>query len=300
VASGVVTGGRGRIRTALLFLLPLALFYAVFYLYSFIYVGVASFLNTDATLRNPEYVGLDNYELPLTHDRFYIAMFNTIAFALVAILAAVTIGFFLAVVLSTKMRGHQFFYAVFFLPALMPMSLVASVFAVMLASRFGTVNEILRFVGLDEFTQRWLGDPTLAWISVAMIFVYVIGLPIMYYTADLSTINISLLEAAVVDGAGPWPLFRLILFPLTSAARKTIILSILLGTFRAFEIVYLSTGGGPSGRTEIAGTYLYNFATSGVNVGYVAAASVIVLLIALAISLVNLTLQKRADARSGA
>ena len=300
MASGVVTGGRGRIRTALLFLLPLALFYAVFYLYSFIYVGVASFLNTDATLRNPEYVGLDNYELLLTHDRFYIAMFNTIAFALVAILAAVTIGFFLAVVLSTKMRGHQFFYAVFFLPALMPMSLVASVFAVMLASRFGTVNEILRFVGLDEFTQRWLGDPTLAWISVAMIFVYVIGLPIMYYTADLSTINISLLEAAVVDGAGPWPLFRLILFPLTSAARKTIILSILLGTFRAFEIVYLSTGGGPSGRTEIAGTYLYNFATSGVNVGYVAAASVIVLLIALAISLVNLTLQKRADARSGA
>lgn len=296
----VVTGGRGRIRTALLFLLPLALFYAVFYLYSFIFVGFASFMDTDATLRNPEFVGLANYELLLTHDRFYIAIFNTIAFAVVAILAALTIGFFLAVVLSTKMRGHQFFYAVFFLPALMPMSLVASVFAVMLASRFGTVNEILRFVGLDEFTQRWLGDPTLAWISVAMIFVYVIGLPIMYYTADLSTINISLLEAAVVDGAGPWPLFRLILFPLTVAARRTIILSILLGSFRAFEVVYLSTGGGPSGRTEIAGTYLYNFATSGVNIGYVSAASVIVLLLALAISLVNLTIQKRADARSGA
>ncbi len=63
-----------------------------------------------------------------------------------------------------------------------------------------------------------------------MIFVYVIGLPIMYYTADLSTINISLLEAAVVDGAGPWPMFRLILFPLTVGARRTIILSILLGS----------------------------------------------------------------------
>ncbi len=295
-----VTMGRGRVRTALLFLLPLALFYAVFYLYSFIFVGFASFMDTDATLRDPVFVGLDNYDLLLTHDRFYVAIFNTIAFALVAILAALTIGFFLAVVLSTKLRGHQFFYAVFFLPALMPMSLVASVFAVMLASRFGTVNEILRVVGLGEFTQRWLGDPTLAWVSVAMIFVYVIGLPIMYYTADLSTINISLLEAAVVDGAGPWPLFRLILFPLTVAARRTVILSILLGSFRAFEVVYLSTGGGPSGKTDIAGTYLYGFATSGVNIGYVSAASVIVLLIALAISLINLTIQKRADARSAA
>lgn len=300
MANGRGVGRRGVVRTALLFLLPLAIFYAVFYGYSFVYVGFASFMDTDATLRNPEFVGLDNYQLLLTHDRFWIAIFNTVAFAAVAILAGLTIGFFLAVVLSTKMRGHQFFYAVFFLPTLIPMSLVASVFSVMLASRFGTVNEILRFIGLGDFAQRWLGDPTLAWISVAMIFVYVIGLPIMYYTADLSTINTSLLEAAVVDGAGPWPLFRLILFPLTSAARKTIILSILLGTFRAFEIVYLSTGGGPSGKTEIAGTYLYNFATSGVNVGYVSAASVIVLTIALGISLVNLTLQKRADARAAA
>ena len=107
-------------------------------------------------------------------------------------------------------------------------------------------------------------------------------------------------EAAVVDGAGPWPLFRLILFPLTVAARRTIVLAILLGSFRAFEVVYLSTGGGPSGRTEIDGTYLYNFATSGLNVGYVASASVVVLLIALALSLVNLGLQKRSESRSGA
>ncbi len=291
----MVTKGRGRIGTALLFLLPLAIFYGVFYGYSFVYVGVASFLNAGPTLRDAEFVGLDNYELLLTHDRFWIAIFNTLAFAVVAIIAAVTIGFFLAVVLSTRMRGHQFFYAVFFLPAMMPMSLVASVFAVMLASRFGTVNEILRFVGLGDFTQRWMGDPTLAWMSVALIFIYVIGLPIMYYTADLATINISFIEAAVVDGAGPWAMFRLILFPLTRAARKTIILATLLGTFRAFEIVYLSTGGGPSGRTEIAGTYLYNFSTSGLNVGYVASAAVIVLTIALGISAINLILQHRSE-----
>ena len=246
-------------------------------------------------MRNPVFVGLQNYYLLLTHDQFYRAIFNTLLFAGVAILAGLTLGFFLAVVLSVKMRGSRFFYAVFFLPSLMPMALVASVFGVMLEFRYGTLNIILRAVGLDVLTQRWLVDPTWAYIAVIAIFVYIIGLPIMYYTADLSTINLSLLEAAVVDGAGTFQMFRLILFPLLRGAHKTITISILLGTFRAFEIVYLSTGGGPSGKTEITGTYLYNFATSGLNIGYVSAASVIVLIIALGISFIQLTLYGRSE-----
>ena len=216
-------------------------------------------------MRNPVFVGIENYYLLLTHNQFYRAIFNTLLFAGIAILAGLTLGFFLAVVLSLKMRGSRFFYAVFFLPS------------------------------LDALTQRWLVDPTWAYIAVIAIFVYIIGLPIMYYTADLSTLNLSLLEAAVVDGAGTVQMFRLILFPLLRGAHKTITISILLGAFRAFEIIYLSTGGGPSGKTEITGTYLYNFATSGLNIGYVSAASVIVLIIALGISFFQLTLYGRSE-----
>ena len=280
---------------AIFFLIPLALFYGIFYLYSFYFLIITSFLETNISMRNPVFVGLQNYFLLLTHDQFYRAIFNTLLFAGVAILAGLTLGFFLAVVLSLKMRGSRFFYAVFFLPSLMPMALVASVFGVMLEFRYGTLNIILRAVGLDGVTQRWLVDPTWAYVAVIVIFVYVIGLPIMYYTADLSTLNLSLLEAAVVDGAGTFQMFRLILFPLLKGAHKTITISILLGTFRAFEIVYLSTGGGPSGKTEITGTYLYDFATSGLNVGYVSAASVIVLIIALGISFIQLTLYGRSE-----
>ena len=246
-------------------------------------------------MRNPVFVGLENYYLLLTHNQFYRAIFNTLLFAGIAILAGLTLGFFLAVVLSLKMRGSRFFYAVFFLPSLMPMALVASVFGVMLEFRYGALNAILRAAGLDALTQRWLVDPTWAYIAVIAIFVYIIGLPIMYYTADLSTLNLSLLEAAVVDGAGTVQMFRLILFPLLRGAHKTITISILLGAFRAFEIIYLSTGGGPSGKTEITGTYLYNFATSGLNIGYVSAASVIVLIIALGISFIQLTLYGRSE-----
>ena len=280
---------------ALLFLLPLGVFYGVFYIYSFYFLISTSFLKTSISMRNPVFVGIENYYLLLTHNQFYRAIFNTLLFAGIAILAGLTLGFFLAVVLSLKMRGSRFFYAVFFLPSLMPMALVASVFGVMLEFRYGALNAILRAAGLDALTQRWLVDPTWAYVAVIAIFVYIIGLPIMYYTADLSTLNLSLLEAAVVDGAGTFQMFRLILFPLLRGAHKTITISILLGAFRAFEIVYLSTGGGPSGKTEITGTYLYNFATSGLNIGYVSAASVIVLIIALGISFFQLTLYGRSE-----
>ena len=175
----------------------------------------------------------------------------------------------------------------------MPMALVASVFGVMLEFRYDTLNEILRAVGLEAVAQRWLVDPTWAYASIIVILIYVIGLPIMYYTADLSTLNISLLEAAVVDGAKTFQMFRLVLFPLLRGAHKTITISLLLMSFRAFEVVYLSTGGGPSGRTEIVGTYLYDFATSGANVGYVSAASVIVLIMALGISFFQITVYGR-------
>ena len=294
----MMTSKKGKNRdnvAAIFFLLPLALFYGVFYVYSFYFLITTSFLRTDISLRNPVFVGLENYILLFTHDQFYRSIINTLLFAGIAILAGVTLGFFLAVVLSLRMRGGRFFYAVFLLPSLMPMALVASVFGVMLEFRYGTVNVILRAAGLDVLAQRWLVDPTWAYFTVITILVYVIGLPIMYYTADLSTLNISLLEAAVIDGAGTFQMFRLVLFPLLRGAHKTITLSVLLASFRAFELVFLSTGGGPSGRTEIAGTYLYNFATSGLNVGYVSAAAVVVLLIALSISFVQLTLYGRSE-----
>jgi raffinose/stachyose/melibiose transport system permease protein len=286
--------GRG-LRWALVFLLPLALFYGAFYLYSFWFLLSTSVQKTDLTLANATFVGLENFRLVLTHEAFQRALINTVAFALVAIIAGLTIGFFLAVVLATKPRGGRALYAIFLLPVLMPMSLVASVFAVMLESRFGLVNEFLRAIGLDALALRWLVDPTWAWVSVAMIFVYIVGLPIMYYTANLSTMNVSLLEAAAIDGANARQMFRFILYPAMSGARRTIIMATLLMSFRAFEIVFLSTRGGPSGATEIAGTYLYNFATSGSSVGYVSAASVIVLAIALVISAVQLGWQHRAD-----
>jgi len=123
--------------------------------------------------------------------------------------------------------------------------------------------------------------------------VYMVGLPIMYYTSDITAVNLSLVESAVLDGASTWQVFRLMLFPLLRNTHKTVILSVLLGSFRAFDIIYFSTAGQPGGRTSITGTYIYNAALGINRVGYAAAASLIVLVIALVISLVQLVVTRK-------
>ena len=88
----MVTKGRGRIGTALLFLLPLAIFYGVFYGYSFVYVGVASFLNAGPTLRDAEFVGLDNYVTIFTESQYQIGIRNSILWVLVVPALSVAVG----------------------------------------------------------------------------------------------------------------------------------------------------------------------------------------------------------------
>lgn len=272
----------------LFFFGPLVVIYAVFYVFSSGFLLFASVQKLSIALTNGRFVGLKNFELLLTDPRFLNAFLNNMIFAVASIAAGLTIGFYIAVSLSTGVRGNAFFYAVFLLPALMPMALVASVFRTMLESRFGAINVFLTDIGLSALTQNWLIDPTLAYGVVIILFVYVIGLPVLYYTANLSTINTSLLESAVLDGAGTWRLMGGILFPLLKGTHRTIVISTLLTSFRAFDIVFFSTGGGPAGATEITGTYVYNFSTSGTNVGYGSAAAVIVLVLTLVLSAIQL------------
>ena len=275
---------------------PLILFYAVFYFFSIGFLIRTSFQKVSLSFRDAVYVGWENYRLLIEDPRFIDAVRNNLVFAVASIVAAMTVGFFIAVALWSGIRGRAMYYAVFLLPTLMPIALVASVFRTMLESRFGTINELLRDVGLDALAQRWLVDPDLAYGAMTVLFVYLIGLPILYYTSNLAVINTSALESAVLDGANPWRLMSQILFPIMRNTHKTVTLSTVLMSFRAFEIVYFSTGGGPAGRTEITGTYVYHYTTSGAKVGFGSAAAVLVLLVSLVVSAVQLRIYRRMEA----
>ena len=280
-------------RAGYAFITPLVIIFSVFFLYSFYFLISNSFFKVNISMKNPVFTGLKNYSLLFTDPRFIRALINTVVFAVLSILAGITIGFILSILLSFSFRGKNFLHTLFFVPVLMPLALIAEVFAMMLEFRFGTFNEMLRFFHLDSLALHWLSVPGLAYGSVITLNIYLIGLPIMYYTADLASMDLQMLEAAEVDGAGMFRKITGIIFPALVNSHKTVTLSIMLSSFRAFETVFMLTKGGPGYSTEITGTYLYGFAASGINVGYVSAASVVILAIAFLISYLQIQVYKR-------
>lgn len=281
-------------RAGFLFLLPLIVIFIGLLGYSFYFLIVNSFRDVTITFRHTEFTGLANYKTILTDLKFWRSLLNTFILSAANIFCGLTFGFFIAIVLNFKMKGKRFFHALFFIPSMLPIALMAAVFSSMLEYKNGIINQLLRGVGLDVLAQRWLADPRLAIFSVCSVSVFLIGIPIMYYTADLTTISDSVLEAATMDGAKTRHQLFLVIYPMLKNTHKTIILSMLLGGFREMERVFLMTDGGPGGKTEIIGTYIYRATRSaGSNIGLVCAAAIVVLIVAFLISFIQLRLTEK-------
>ena len=281
-------------RAGFLFLLPLIVIFIGLLGYSFYFLIVNSFRDVTITFRHTEFTGLANYKTVLTDLKFWRSLLNTFILSAANIFCGLTFGFFIAIVLNFKMKGKRFFHALFFIPSMLPIALMAAVFSSMLEYKNGIINQLLRGVGLDVLAQRWLADPRLAIFSVCSVSVFLIGIPIMYYTADLTTISDSVLEAATMDGAKTRHQLFLVIYPMLKNTHKTIILSMLLGGFREMERVFLMTDGGPGGKTEIIGTYIYRARRSaGSNIGLVCAAAIVVLIVAFLISFIQLRLTEK-------
>jgi len=279
----------------LIFILPLVAIIGIFLYFSFVFIIKNSFYKIDFSYKPLEYVGLRNYLIALQDKKFFHALFNNIVFALVDIFAGLSVGFILSIFLCFSFRGVRFYRTLFFVPTLLPNALLTAVFASMLQYNFGTLNTILRKIGLEILAKHWLSTPGWAYISVMSIGFYLIGLPMMYYTAQLMTLEPSIFESAIIDGAGLKDMIWRILFPLLKNSHKTVTLTIMLSSFRVFERVFLLTAGGPGYATEVTGTYIYVFFSQHGqgNIGFVSALSVIVLVIAIFIGTVQLIIYRK-------
>jgi raffinose/stachyose/melibiose transport system permease protein len=287
---------RRALIPAALFLAPMLALYGVYYIYAFVFLGQTSRENVDLSFSGASAAGWRNFHLVLTDPLFWKSIENNLLFAAVQIAVALTLGFFIAVSLSSGVRFRRLFYIAFLLPSLVPLSLFATMFGQLIQTNGGAFNQVLDDIGLGSLAQDWTGNQADAYIAVFVLLAYLIGLPIMYYTSDLTMVNTSVLEAAQIDGATSGQMFRLILFPMLRATHRTVILSVFLGSFRWFELIYFSTNGQPSGGTSIAGTYIYAQmfpSTGSAQIGYASAASVIVLVIAIAVSAVNAVFLRR-------
>lgn len=265
---------QGRNLLGFLFLLPAAVFLLVFLTYP---LGLGVWLAfTDTRIGRPGvFIGLENYELLWDDPVFWLSVFNTLLYTIVASIAKFALGLWLALLLNNHLPFKAFFRAIVLLPWVVPTVLSAIAFWWIYDAQFSIVSWALMQIGLIDAPINFLGDSTNARASVIAANVWR-GIPFVAISllAGLQTIPQSLHEAATLDGATPWQRFRYITLPMLTPIIAVVMTFSVLFTFTDFQLIYVLTRGGPLNATHLMATLSFQRAIPGGQLGEGAAIAV--------------------------
>jgi raffinose/stachyose/melibiose transport system permease protein len=266
-------------KVAYLYLAPAFLFYLLFAFGPLAYTTWLSFFDWDG-LTVGTWVGLDNYDEVLSDPDIrasFVHSFELIFFY--AVLPCVLGLLLVSVIAHSRVRGVTFFRAVLFMPQTIATVVVAIVWVWVYAPD-GPLNEVLRAVGLDSLARGWLGDFTWALPALGLVGTWVMfGLCLVLFLAGIQKIPQSLYEAARVDGAGRVREFFAVTLP---GLRGELAVALTLTTImalRTFDLIYVSTQGGPGTSTTVPSVLVYQNAFSNGRVGLAAAVAVVLTLL---------------------
>lgn len=255
-----------------------------FVLYSILFmvptiIGIYyAFTNWNVYSPDINFIGLDNFKLIFIEQPFkYLKPIkNTLEFAFYTSIIEVVLGLSLAILLNRKMKGQNILRSIFFAPQAVSTIVIGIIFTTIL-NPIGLLNQGLSLIGLDFLTHQWLTSVDTAMPSVIAVEVWrYFGLNMVIFLAALQGIDKSYYEAAAIDGANKWHLFRYVTLPfIVPAITINLVLNVVHG-FRAFDIVYALTNGGPGNETEVIASMVYREYSAG-NYGVSSAMSVILL-----------------------
>src|SRR5262249_18983686 len=230
---------------ALWFMLPAAAFLILFLAYP---LGLGIWLSfTDARIGRPgEFIGLENYEGLMDDPVFWVLGVNTLLYPVLANPFKVAIGLYLALLLNQHMPFKAIIRAVVLIPFIVPTVLSAIAFWWLFDSQFSIISWSLRQIGLISTNIDFLGDPWNARWSVIFANIWR-GVPFIAITllAGLQTVPPSLYEAAIIDGASRWQMFRHVTYPLLTPIIAVVMTFSVLFTFTDFQLIWVLTRGGP-------------------------------------------------------
>lgn len=246
-----------------LFMLPAAVMLLVFLTYP---LGLGFWLGlTDTKIgREGVFVGLDNYLSLFEDSVFWLSVFNTVFYTTVASVAKFGLGLWLALLLNQNIAFKSFIRAVLLLPWIVPTTLSAIAFWWIFDSQFSIISWVLTEWGVISKNINFLGEPWAARWSVIVANVWR-GIPFVAISllAGLQTISPSLYEAATIDGASRWQLFRHVTYPLLTPIVAIVMTFSVLFTFTDFQLIYVITRGGPFNATHLMATLSFQRAIPG-------------------------------------
>jgi raffinose/stachyose/melibiose transport system permease protein len=272
---------RGRRPQGLPWILPGFIFVIGLIYYCIIYTGYISTLNWDGVSPSPQHVGFANYS-QLFHDPvFWDTIRHTIYFFIVTFTVQTAIGFVFAALLHSRVWLSNLYKIIIFIPVVLAPATMAPIFRQIFSAN-GQFNEVLQHIGLGSLAQPWLAQSSTALPVIMAITIWEFtGITFILYFAAMTQIEPEILEAARIDGAGNIKILWRIVWP--SCRGTTIALAMLsvIGALKTFDIPYLVSLGGPNYATEFLGTFIYRISIPQDQVGYGAALSIMLLILAL-------------------
>lgn len=263
---------------------------------------------TDWRLMRGDFIGLANYRRAFQDPEMWHSLGITFTYSLISVPLQLGLALLLAYLLFRPIKGVTFFRTMYFMPYITSTVASAAVWAYIFSPDIGPLNRLLGAIGLHG--QRWLGEPrgvleialgaigiqvpswlagpSLAMISLILYTTWVfVGYDTVLFLSGLTNIPPDLYEAAKVDGATGWQAFRYITWPLLSPTTFFIVLITVIGTFKAFNHIYIMTKGGPGNATMTASIYIFNQMVVFNRYGYSAALSFIMFFIILVLTILQ-------------
>jgi ABC-type sugar transport system permease subunit len=232
------------------------------------------------------FVGLDNYIEAFSDPRFRDALSHTAFFAVTSVALELAIGLWLALALNRAFRGRGLVRAAVLIPWAIPTVVSALLWRFMFEGQHGIANTVLVRLGALREPLVWFIQPLAAWVPVILADVWkTTPFVALLLLAGLQNIDLSLYEAARIDGASAWRQFRHVTLPLLKPAIVVALIFRTMDAFRVFDLIYALTGGGPGTSTEPIALYTFNVLLQNLQFGYGSALSVIVFLVTFGLAL---------------
>jgi multiple sugar transport system permease protein len=273
---------KNNLLTAYIFIIPTLIVLAAIIFFPMLKTAYLSFFNISFITTAPKFVGFENYIKIFSSPLFLKVIVNTIIWTTFVVFFQFILGFSVALLLNKQVAGKGLIRGLILIPWVIPGVVAAIIWKLMYDPQLGIINSFLMRLGWLDNYFPWLGNKNTALLAVIIIAIWK-GFPFsaVMYLAGLQGVDNDLVEASMIDGANYFQRLIWIVIPQISSIIKLALLLTTFWTFNYFEIIYVSTNGGPNNATEIFPTMIYDLAFSQVRYSFASTYAVISVLILL-------------------
>ncbi len=278
-----------------LFVLPALAMFAVFYIYPFCKVFQLSLYRWDGISPAMKFVGFSHFKDIIFHDpmHWWPAVGHAAYIALLALIFQNALALILALACDKDIKGGNIYRMIFYLPPVLSGIVVGLIWNWIYEGNYGLLNHWLTLLGLSNLKRAWLADPKTALTCVAVIHMWKgFGWGFIILLAGLQNIPRELYEAAKVDGANAWEIFKSVTVPLMIPVFVLVSILTILGTMQIYDLVVSTTGGGPGYHTEVPVTRILASMIGSSRFGYACAQGMLFGIILLVVSMTQIRLSK--------